>query len=159
MTIVKKRRPVRRKTTDDAVTTTDQADDTSTPADVDAADTVDTSTPDDVSHDVMDVPADLLDGIDLPKGFQNNTDSAVIVKALIHGAKDRVEINKLAEGVIAKKNGLHTRSGKPKYLPSMVSSILTRMLESGEWEVESSWKLVPKTKTPAKKRRAVRKGA
>ncbi|AKL88335.1 hypothetical protein BH789_gp054 [Gordonia phage GMA6] len=76
------------------------------------------------------------------EGFQVGTDSAIIATTLVTGASDRAEINALAEKEIKKVNGLTTRTGKDKYTPSMVSSILSRMLATGEYEVQASWQLV-----------------
>ena len=78
------------------------------------------------------------------EGFQVGSDSAIIATALVTGAPGRSEVNALAEEGIAAASGLTTRTGREKYVPSMVSSILARMLATGEYEVEASWKLVKK---------------
>lgn len=75
-------------------------------------------------------------------GFIPGTDSALIAKAMVKGASSRVEVNELAEKAIENKNGLLTRSGKPKNVPSLGSALLARLLERG-YTVESHWALVP----------------
>lgn len=86
-------------------------------------------------------------------GFVEGTDSAIIAAALIEGATTRADVNDLAEKNIKKVNGLQNRNGGDKYVPSMVSGIFNRMMATGEYEVESTWRLVKKEK-PARKTRA-----
>lgn len=78
-----------------------------------------------------------------PEGFIEGGDSAIIASALTEGGLDRKDVNRIAEERIAASSGLVTRGGKEKYVPSMVSSILSRLLATGEYEVYSSWQLVP----------------
>ena len=78
-----------------------------------------------------------------PEGFEVGTDIALIAAALTQGGIDRAEVNQNAIDAVAKHNGLKTRTGRDKYIPSQVSAILTRMLNTGEWQIEASWQLVP----------------
>ena len=75
-------------------------------------------------------------------GFIVGTDSALIADALVAGGKDRNDINAQAAKSIGKTNGLTKRNGDPKYVPSMVSSILGKMVGSGKYDIVSDWKLV-----------------
>ena len=84
-------------------------------------------------------------------GFIEGTDSAIIAAALVEGATTRADVNDLAEKNIKKVNGLQNRNGGDKYVPSMVSGIFNRMMATGEYEVESTWRLVKKEK-PTRKR-------
>lgn len=86
-------------------------------------------------------------------GFVEGTDSAIIAASLLEGAATRADVNLLAEQNIAKINGIDNRNGGTKYVPSMVSGIYNRMMATGEYEVESTWKLVRKEK-PVRKPRA-----
>lgn len=88
-----------------------------------------------------------------PEGFQVGSDSAIIATTLVNGATTRGEINELAIAEIEATNGLQTRSGKDKYVPSMVSSILSRMLATGEYEVHASWQLVPVEKKTSRRKK------
>lgn len=88
-----------------------------------------------------------------PEGFQVGSDSAIIASTLTEGATTRTDINDIAAERIEKTNGLKTRSGKDKYVPSMVSSILSRMLATGEYEVYASWQLVPVEKKTTRKKK------
>lgn len=76
-----------------------------------------------------------------PEGFVVGGDSAIIAAALVEGGADRGEINENIRKAIKKANGLTTRNGEDKYIPSMVSSILAKMLATGYYEVESTWRL------------------
>lgn len=80
-------------------------------------------------------------------GFVENTDSALIAEALIAGGVDRNDVNRLAEESIGAVNGTANRNGGEKYVPSMVSAILNKMLATGRYEVVSTWKLVKKEET------------
>lgn len=82
-------------------------------------------------------------------GFVVGTDSALIAEALIEGGTDRNNVNDLAELKISEVNGLKNRNGGEKYVPTMVSGVLTKMLKTGNYEVEATWRLVPK-EAPAK---------
>lgn len=75
------------------------------------------------------------------EGFVVGGDSAIIAAALVEGGADRHEINENIRKAIKKANGLTTRNGEDKYIPSMVSSILAKMLATGYYEVESTWQL------------------
>ena len=88
-----------------------------------------------------------------PEGFQVGSDSAIIASTLTEGATTRSEINELAIERIEAANGLVTRTGKDKYVPSMVSAILSRMLATGNYEVYASWQLVPIEKPTRKKKK------
>lgn len=87
------------------------------------------------------------------EGFQVGSDSAIIAAALTEGATTRTEVNEIAAERIKKANGLQTRSGKDKYVPSMVSSILSRMLATGEYEIFASWQLVPVEKKTTRRKK------
>lgn len=78
-----------------------------------------------------------------PEGFVAGSDSALIAKALVEGGIDRNEVNQNAIDAIAASSGLLTKNGKEKYVPSMVSSILSKMVNTGEFQVVASWQLVP----------------
>lgn len=78
-----------------------------------------------------------------PHGYALGTDSAIIAESLIEGGATRDECNDRATALIAKTSGLETRGGKPKYIPSMAASIISRLTESGQYRVESSFRLVP----------------
>lgn len=80
----------------------------------------------------------------------DGSDSATIAACLVEGGADRQDVNNLVIERIEKSTGLTNRNGDQKYIPSMVSGILGRMLKTGEWEVHASWQLVPVEK-PAKK--------
>lgn len=82
-------------------------------------------------------------------GFVVDSDSSIIASVLIEGGKDRNDINDKAAKRIDKINGLGTRGGGTKNIPSLVSGILSRMEEVG-YKVESSWVLKSTTKTPRK---------
>ncbi|AZS07922.1 hypothetical protein SEA_SCHOMBER_67 [Gordonia Phage Schomber] len=91
-----------------------------------------------------------------PEGFIVGGDSAIIAAALVEGGADRHEINENIRKAIKKANGLTTRNGEEKYIPSMVSSILAKMLATGYYDIQSEWKLVKldrkkRVRKPAKK--------
>ncbi|QZE10834.1 hypothetical protein SEA_CHISANAKITSUNE_65 [Gordonia phage ChisanaKitsune] len=91
-----------------------------------------------------------------PEGFIVGGDSAIIAAALVEGGADRHEINENIRKQIKKANGLTTRNGEDKYIPSMVSSILAKMLATGYYDIQSEWKLVKldrkkRVRKPAKK--------
>lgn len=79
-------------------------------------------------------------------GFVDGTDSAIIAATLVAGGADRANVNDLCRDNIEAANGITNRNGKEKYIPSMVSGILTRMVETGQWEVQASWRVVPTSK-------------
>lgn len=78
-----------------------------------------------------------------PHGYALGTDSAIIAESLIEGGATRDECNDRATALIAETSGLETRGGKPKYIPSMAASIISRLTESGKYKVESTFRLVP----------------
>jgi hypothetical protein len=96
-------------------------------------------------------------------GFTPGTDSSLIAEALVEGGETRVDVNRLAAEKIAKVNGIKTRQGSDKNVPSLLSSILKRLQAQG-YTIESSWRLVPppevetqiKKEAAAAKRRATR---
>lgn len=83
-------------------------------------------------------------------GFVQNTDSSIIAHALVEGGAGRNELNDTIAAQIEKANGLQTRTGGDKLVPSLVSGILNRLLKDG-YTIESSWALIP----PAEVRKAL----
>jgi hypothetical protein len=81
----------------------------------------------------------------------DGTDSAYIAQAFLEGGFDRNDVNAKAEALISENNGLKNRNGGDKYIPSIASSILSRMLETGKYKIEATWKLV-ETDTPEERR-------
>ena len=96
-------------------------------------------------------------------GFTPGGDSALIVDALVAGGASRKEVNENAAAAIEKANGLTTRSGGEKNIPSLTSAILSRLRDRG-YTIEESWRVVPpadiqdqmKKEASAAKRRATR---
>lgn len=78
-----------------------------------------------------------------PHGFAVGTDSAIIAESLIEGGASRDECNDRAVSQIEKTSGLTTRGGQPKYIPSMSATIIKHLVNSGLYEIESSFRLVP----------------
>lgn len=76
-------------------------------------------------------------------GFVAGSDSAIIAQTLVDGGFDRRDVNERAAKAIEAANGLTNRNGGEKYVPSAVSGVLSQMLKTGDWKIESSWKLVP----------------
>lgn len=105
-----------------------------------------------VTKDTPKNPAPVARNTNSPKralnelGFVDGTDSAVIAQVLTDGGADRNDVNDRCREAIKKANGLTNRYGQEKYIPSMVSGVLTKMLDSGAWEIEASWQLVPAKK-------------
>lgn len=79
-------------------------------------------------------------------GFTPGSDSAIIAATLLEGGLSREDVNQKVAANIDKVNGLQNRNGEQKYVPSMVSGILNRMLKTGDFEIEESWQLVRKQK-------------
>lgn len=75
-------------------------------------------------------------------GFVPGTDSDIIARSLIEGGRDRKEINDRSTTAIEQANGVTTRTGEKKNVPSLTSAILSRLIAQG-YVVEASWKLVP----------------
>lgn len=71
-------------------------------------------------------------------GFRNGSDSAKIVDIMVEGGLDRQDINDKVAEVIDP----HTRSGRQKNIPSLISGLLARLEERG-YKIESSWRLIP----------------
>lgn len=70
-------------------------------------------------------------------GFRSWSDSAKIVDIMLEGGLDRQDINeKVAQAI-----GPKTRSGCDKNIPSLVSGLLSRLVERG-YTVESSWRII-----------------
>lgn len=98
-----------------------------------------------------------------PFGFVKGGDSSIIAHALVEGGFDRKDVNDKIVAEIEKTNGIETRGGGTKNVPSLVSGILSRLEEKG-YTVESEWRLVPpadvatqmKKEASAAKRRASR---
>lgn len=90
-------------------------------------------------------------------GFIVGTDSATIADRLVAGGTDRADVNTQIIEAIENTTGLTNRNGTQKYIPSMVSGILGRMLATGKYEIHASWQLVPIAAEPAKKVTRARK--
>lgn len=71
-------------------------------------------------------------------GFRIGSESATIVEILLAGGKDRQDINQQ----VAEAINIHTRNGRIKNIPSLISGLLHRLEERG-YEVESTWRVVP----------------
>jgi hypothetical protein len=80
-------------------------------------------------------------------GFEVGTDSSVIAEELIEGGASRQDINDR----VGERIGYETSNGTEKNVPALVSGILNRMLATGEFEVESDWRLVRVERKPRKK--------
>ena len=76
-------------------------------------------------------------------GYREGSDRSLIAHALVAGGVDRNDVNANAETAIADTNGLKGRTGKPKYIPSLVSGVLNQLLDTGMFTVQSTWALVP----------------
>jgi hypothetical protein len=75
-------------------------------------------------------------------GLVPGSDTATMLDIMLEGGTDRNDINSQVEKAIKKSTGLQTRAGNDKNIPTMVSSLLSRMQEKG-YTIESSWVLVP----------------
>lgn len=75
-------------------------------------------------------------------GFYKGTDSALIAEAMLEGGVDRKDVNQKAIALVTATNGIETREGGIKNVPSLGSGVLRRLGELG-FTVESTWKLVP----------------
>lgn len=84
-------------------------------------------------------------------GFVEGSDSGIIAATLVAGGKDRLDVNAKIEANIAEASGLKNRNGGDKYIPSITSGVLRRMLNSGKWQIEATWKLVPADNAPVTK--------
>lgn len=84
-------------------------------------------------------------------GFMDGSDSATIARCLVEGGADRQDVNNRIIEAIDASTGITNRNGQEKYIPSMVSGILGRMLKTGKYEIQASWQLVPLEVEPPKK--------
>lgn len=86
-------------------------------------------------------------------GFVPGSDTAHIVDALLEGGADRHDVTAKAIDRIEKTNGIETRGGNTKNVPSLISGLLTR-LEAKGYTVESTWRLVPPADVAADMKKA-----
>lgn len=77
-------------------------------------------------------------------GFVVGSDSSIIAHTLIEGVTEggREGMAELVRERIEAANGLQTRNGTEKYIPSLVSGVLLKLRKQGFTE-ESSFKVVP----------------
>lgn len=82
-------------------------------------------------------------------GFMPGTDSSIIAKHLMRGYQNRGEMVEAIKEEISKTNkGLLTSSGKKKNIPSLVSSVISR-LESKGYTLQTTIVMVkPKDEEP-----------
>lgn len=77
-------------------------------------------------------------------GFVVGSDSSIIAHTLVEGVTEggREGMVELVRERIEAANGLQTRNGTEKYIPSLVSGVLLKLRKQGFTE-ESSFKVVP----------------
>jgi hypothetical protein len=96
-------------------------------------------------------------------GFVPGSDSALIAQAFIDGGDTRSDVNHRAAALVKSANGLKTRNGTEKNIPSLGAGVLKALSERG-YTIESSYRVVPpadvqaemKKQAAAAKRRAGR---
>lgn len=93
-------------------------------------------------------------------GFVIGSDSSIIAHTLVEGVKEggREELCKVAAQRIEEANGLQTRNGTEKYIPSLVSGVLLKMRRAGFSE-SSSYKVTPPAELASAVESAKRKAA
>jgi len=73
-------------------------------------------------------------------GFRVGSDSSVIAACLIDGGSGREAITDI---IAETMQTTETRGGNDKNISSLVSGILKRLIDTGQYEIEESWRLVP----------------